>query len=81
MNIKKLCMCVCGCETVVSVSKCQSRGKIWCKTCWPDHATLEERAPHPAFKNVPIRRADPPGLIDAPIVSVKPMPKNWRGAL
>lgn len=74
------CMCVCGCETMVTVSKCQSRGKIWCGPCWLNHSTDEERAPHPIFKHLPdgfIRRVEGPGLIDAPIVSVPPMPKDW----
>ena len=84
MNVDKQCMCVCGCETVVSVSKRQSRGKIWCKTCWPAHATEKEKAPHPMFKYLPegfIRRAESVGLIDSPIVSVPPMPKGWLRGL
>lgn len=81
MNVDIKCMCVCKCETMVTVSRCQSRGKIWCSECWPAHATPEETAPHPAFKSLIekglIRKAAPPGLIDTPIVSVDPMPKGW----
>lgn len=82
MNIDKNCTCACDCESVVSVPICQSGGKIWCGECWAQHSTPEEHTrvswARGSIEEGLIRPVSPPGLVNTPIVSVRPMPRGWR---